>query len=137
MGNTLTKEIVQAVADIKKAILQSQHKVALGSNIELLSLYYGIGKYVSEHTRIDAWGTAAIDTISQQLRRELPGLHGFSATAIKRMRIFHEQWKDIVNRPLSVDDLQHSDSSINIALLANRPLLVSDLDIHEFWYSFM
>ena len=31
-------------------------------------------------------GTGAIETISQQLKAELPGLRGFSATSIKNMR---------------------------------------------------
>lgn len=90
-NNILSNEIKKAVTDIKSAILQSQRKVARNANAELLSLYYGIGKYVSEHTRTNTWGTNAIETISQQLVRELLGLRGFSATAIKRMRIFYEQ----------------------------------------------
>ena len=41
---------------------------------EQLSLYFGIGRYVSAHSRQEAWGTSGIDRISEQLRRELPGL---------------------------------------------------------------
>lgn len=131
-NNILSNEIKKAVTDIKSAILQSQRKVARNANAELLSLYYGIGKYVSEHTRTNTWGTNAIETISQQLVRELPGLRGFSATAIKRMRIFYEQWSSELNRPLSVDDLQHAEDGPDTTILANRPLLVNDLDVHEF-----
>lgn len=58
------------------------------------SEYYGIGKYVSDNTRTGAWGTGAIETISEQLRRELPGLRGFSPASIKKMRIFYEQWSN-------------------------------------------
>lgn len=131
-NNILSNEIKKAVTDIKSAILQSQRKVARNANAELLSLYYGIGKYVSEHTRTNTWGTNAIETISQQLVRELPGLRGFSATAIKRMRIFYEQWSSELNRPLPVDDLQHAEDGPDTTILANRPLLVNDLDVHEF-----
>ena len=64
-------------------------------NQEQLSLYYGIGRYVSEHSRKGYWGTAAIANISKQLKAELPGLKGFSEENIKLMRRFHEAWKDI------------------------------------------
>ena len=95
---------------IKNAILTSQHKVVKSANAEMLSLYYGIGRYVSIKTRKDAWGTNAIETISNQLQKELPGLHGFSTTNMKYMRGFYESWCDIINRQPSADDLNNSES---------------------------
>ena len=115
------------VQAIKAAILKSQHKVASEANRELLSLYYGIGRYVSEHTRKGVWGTGAIDFISQQLQKELPGLRGFSASAIKRMRTFYEGW-EILNRPLAVDDLKDNSEIIDTQSLAIRPQAVDELD---------
>lgn len=50
----LSKDIRKAIADIKAAILQSQYRVAQAANVEMLSLYYGIGRYVSENTRTNA-----------------------------------------------------------------------------------
>ena len=58
-----------------------------------LSLYFGVGLYVSANSRKGTWGTGAIDAISEQLRRELPGLHGFSAQSIRNMRQFAEFWQ--------------------------------------------
>ena len=40
-----------AVAVIKSAVEQSRYRALQASNAEMLSLYYGIGKYVSENTR--------------------------------------------------------------------------------------
>ena len=71
---------------------------------EQLSLYFGIGGYVSANSREGTWGTGAIERISEQLRRELPGLRGFSASSIKDMRAFYEYWCQYINRqPLAVD----------------------------------
>ena len=84
----------EAVKVIKEAILQSQYRAASIVNKEQLSLYYGIGKYVSENSRNGFWGKGAIETISEQLQRELPGLRGFSAANIKFMRQFYETWCD-------------------------------------------
>ena len=79
-----------AVNTIKNAILRSKYQAAKLINREMLSLYYGIGKYVSENSREGFWGTGAIKTISERLRKELPGLRGFSETSIKKMRQFYE-----------------------------------------------
>lgn len=85
---------VQATKAIKDAILSSRYRAASYVNKEQLSLYYGIGRYVSENSREGFWGKGAIETISQQLQKELPGLRGFSAANIKFMRQFYETWCD-------------------------------------------
>ena len=89
------EDIRNAVQLIKSAILQGQARAIQMVNQEQLSLYYGIGRYVSEHSRKGYWGTGAIGTISKQLKSELPGLKGFSEENIKLMRRFYEAWKDI------------------------------------------
>lgn len=101
--NEVTSDIRQAVSDIKTAILQGQYEAAKGVNRIQLTVYFGIGKYVSQRTRKGMWGTGALETISEQLRRELPGLRGYSATNLKKMRMFYEAWKLL--------DLNSSDTS--------------------------
>lgn len=81
-----------AVRAIKQAILQSQYEAAKGVNSQQLALYYSIGGYISANTRGGTWGTGAIEAISSQLQKELPGLRGFSATSLKYMRLFYEAW---------------------------------------------
>ena len=82
-----------AVQQMKTAILKSRYVAASLVNKELLKLYFGIGQYVSFHSRNKNWGKGAIDTISSQLQQELHGLRGFSATNIRNMRIFYEEWE--------------------------------------------
>ena len=95
-----------AVKVIKEAILRSQYRAASHVNKEQLSLYYGIGRYVSENSRVGFWGKSAIETISRQLQKELPGLRGFSPSNIKNMRQFYEEWYLIINRQPSAGDLK-------------------------------
>lgn len=85
-----------AIQTIKEAILRSQYQAAKLVNREMLSLYYGIGRYISANSREGFWGTGAIKTISERLRKELPGLKGFSQTNLKYMRIFYEEWSPII-----------------------------------------
>ena len=105
-----------AVSIIKQAILQSQYRAAKLVNGEQLSLYFGIGCYVSVNSRKGTWGTGAIDRISEQLRKELPGLRGFSASSIKDMRSFYEYWQQFINRRPSAVDLQLSGDSCKVLL---------------------
>ena len=110
-------EVRSAVRLIKAAILQSQARAIQMVNQEQLSLYYGIGRYVSEHSRKGYWGTGAIGTISKQLKSELPGLKGFSEENIKLMRRFYEAWKDIETNSVvgttEITDFNNSDLSAN------------------------
>ena len=121
--NSLSTEIRGAVQTIKAAILTSQAKAAQMINHEQLSLYYGIGRYVSEHTRGKHWGGGAIDSISQQLKFELPGLRGFSAENIKLMRRFYETWKDLeinsVDETTELNTAQSDSESIRQLRLTN------------------
>ncbi len=97
----IDKEIVQtdyakAITDIKSAVLQSRYRAASLANRELLLLYFSICEYISDNTRNKNWGKGAINIISDRLQQELPGLSGFSATNLKNMRIFYEEWKEYI-----------------------------------------
>ncbi len=132
----ISTKYTEAVQLIKSAILQNQLEAAKAVNRQMLALYYGVGKYVSENTRNGAWGTGAIEAISEQLRRELPGLRGFGVTNIKMMRIFYEQWSEVLNRQPLADDLKPTDNKddlpIKALLSANRQPSADELD----WYDF-
>lgn len=127
----------EAVQQIKSAILQSQLEATKAVNRQMLALYYGIGKFVSDNTRKDVWGTGAIEAISEQLRRELPGLRGFGVSNIKNMRQFYELWKDVLNRQPLAGDLQDVDNEeilpTHALLMLNRQPMADDLDVHDFF----
>lgn len=128
------KEIyTSAVSQIKQAILSSQYQAAKGVNAIQLSLYYGIGKYVSDNTRQGVWGTGAIASISERLQKELPGLRGFGEANIKFMRQFYETWHEVIDKSLiAVSDLQNAESTGN-TIIVNSLTAFSELsDIQEF-----
>lgn len=127
---------LQAVQQIKTAILKSRYVAAAFANKELLKLYFGIGQYVSFHSRNKNWGKGAIDSISNLLQHELHGLRGFSATNIKNMRLFYEGWEFM--QPFLVDVkeplFQFSEKELNQQLPSaelkntNRQLPTDDLN---------
>ena len=129
---------VEAVRVIKEAILRSQYRAASSANKEQLSLYYGIGCYVSKNSREGFWGKGAIEAISQQLQKELPGLRGFSATNIKNMRSFYEEWSPVINRQPMADENRTlttvSDSELNeqMLLMEIRQPMADEFNWSEF-----
>ena len=105
----------EAVQIIKTAILQSRTKAASFVNKEILSLYYNIGEYVSLNSRNGYWGQGAIEYISTHLQKELPGLRGFSASNIKSMRMFYEEWHcEISNSPIVTGEFEAIDNELII-----------------------
>lgn len=141
--NSITNDIRNAVKVIKTAILQSQYSAAKSVNREQLSLYFGIGRYVSENSRKGFWGTGAIESISEQLQKELPGLRGFGVSSMKYMRQFYEEWGEfLIRQPLAGELPKASNNSpekvnidtvdYNLLIPSNRQPLAGDLDFEEF-----
>lgn len=105
-------KLASAVQVIKDAILQSQQRALCAVNQEQLALYYGIGRYISANTRTKNWGKGFIDGISEQLRKELPGLRGFSAPSLRKMRTFYEEWRMLSdNSFVETNKLPNNDSN--------------------------
>ena len=125
-------DLRQAVTDIKTAILQGQYEASKGVNRIQLAVYFGIGKYISQHTRKGVWGTGALVAISEQLRRELPGLRGYSATQMREMRLFYEAWIILdANSSVATDELENS-TIANVEIEAvNSSVATDELQIAE------
>ena len=117
-----------AVQTIKDAILRSQYQAAKLVNREMLSLYYGIGRYISANSRDGFWGTGAIKAISERLRKEMPGLKGFSQTNLKYMRIFYEEWSPFIEPKLSKSSAVADEIETDSLLPVKSSATVDDLE---------
>lgn len=85
----------QTIKELKSLILASRYRAAALANKELLSLYVAVGKLITEKVKQEKWGAKVLEQVSLDLQKELPGLRGFSATNLKRMRTFYEAWTDV------------------------------------------
>jgi predicted nuclease of restriction endonuclease-like (RecB) superfamily len=83
---------IDFIRQLKQQILASRYIVAKIANAESLKLYYDIGKAIDLQAKEENWGSKVLDTISQRLQQELPGLRGFSASNLKKMRLFYKAW---------------------------------------------
>ena len=135
----MNQELTTAVEAIKTAILQSQYQAAKETNRIQLILYYGIGRYLSSKKGTKTWGTSVLETISSQLRKELPGLRGFSATSLKKMRLFYENWNFLEDSNSSVmtdelpEKLNSSDASDELtAIIPIADFKLSGINLADF-----
>ena len=135
----MDQELTTAVETIKTAILQSQYQAAKETSRVQLILYYGIGRYLSSKKGKKTWGTSVLETISSQLRKELPGLRGFSATSLKKMRLFYENWYFLEDSNSSVmtdelpDKTNSSDASDElISIIPIADFKLSGINLADF-----
>ena len=85
----LDKSIIQ---ELKNTILKSRYQATRLVNKELIVLYFNIGKKINDTASKETWGSKVLSQISAELQNELPGLRGFSAGNLKKMRVFTAFW---------------------------------------------
>ncbi len=87
-----TKEFKNFVKDIKNRILEAQYEALKAVNKELLHLYWGIGKMIVEKQDESGWGKAVVQSLSNDLQKEFPGVAGFSSQNLWYMRQFYVEY---------------------------------------------
>lgn len=94
----------QWLAELKLKIRKSQLKASIKVNTELLSLYWDIGKELSQRQAISNWGDRIISQLAKDLLNEFPGVKGFSPTNLKYIRRWYQFYNSIGQQP--VDQLK-------------------------------
>ena len=117
--NTMNQELITAIEAIKTAILQSQYQADKETTRVQLILYYGIGRYLSSKKGKKTWGTSVLETISAQLRKDLPGLRGFSASNLKNMQQFYDNWAFL-------EDSNSTDASVELLAVSSNSTVITD-----------
>lgn len=80
------------IKQLKQRILTSRYLVAKMANAASLRLYFTIGHDLDREIEQNNWGDKVLDAVAARLQEELPGLRGFSASNIRKMRIFYQAW---------------------------------------------
>lgn len=80
--------------EIKERIRVAKIRAALAVNRELVTLYWDIGRLIVERQHAEGWGAATVNRLAQDLQTEFPGVAGFSAGNVRRMRAFYRAWSE-------------------------------------------
>jgi len=94
MKEILNNEYKTFLSDIKERIHKAQYNALKQVNRILLDLYWEIGKSIVEKQKQYGWGKAIVETLSKDLRNEFPGLQGYSADNLWRMRKFYLHYQE-------------------------------------------
>jgi predicted nuclease of restriction endonuclease-like (RecB) superfamily len=104
---------IQFIKELKQQILATRYQAAKLANAEMLKLYYNIGMALEKKFEREKWGSKILDRISDQLQQELPGLRGFSARSMSKMRGFYQAWNfEQENLPSSTAEIKNTQNSI-------------------------
>jgi hypothetical protein len=76
--------------EIKNRIRSAQYAALRAVNRELIELYWDIGRLIVERQAGQTWGRAVVQNLAKDLQLEFPGVAGFSAPNLYKMRQFYE-----------------------------------------------
>ena len=79
--------------DILTCIQQSRYRALQAVNTELLDLYWRIGDEISHRVQDEGWGQRTVADLAAWIQTQEPGLRGFSASNLWRMRQFAELYR--------------------------------------------
>ncbi len=87
-----TKNYANLLKEIKTRITQAQYEALKTVNKTLLGLYWDIGKVIIERQQVEGWGKSVVEQLAYDLQIDFPGIKGFSAPNLWRMRLFYETY---------------------------------------------
>jgi predicted nuclease of restriction endonuclease-like (RecB) superfamily len=80
--------------EILTLIQSARQRAYQAVNLELIDLYWQVGRTISRKIEAAEWGDGVVDQLAAYLGRTQPGLKGFSRQNIFRMRQFYETYHD-------------------------------------------
>src|SRR6185437_9126634 len=81
------------LGEIKERIRSAQYAALRAVNRELIELYWDIGKLIVERQAGETWGRGVVQNLAKDLQLEFPGVSGFSAPNLYKMRQFYEAYR--------------------------------------------
>src|SRR3954470_9251583 len=79
--------------EIKARIRSAQYAALRAVNRELIELYWDIGRLIVERQAGETWGRSVVQNLAKDLQAEFPGVAGFSAPNLYKMRHFYEAYR--------------------------------------------
>lgn len=96
----LEQSQIQFITEIKERVRAAQYEALKAVNIQLIDLYWELGKAISEK-QTEGWGKAIVPTLSKELQIEFPKMTGFSTTNLWYMvQFYNEYHRDVNLQPL-------------------------------------
>ncbi|MFZ2224594.1 MAG: PDDEXK nuclease domain-containing protein [Candidatus Deferrimicrobium sp.] len=80
------------LTEIKERVRSAQYEALRKVNKELVALYWDIGGMIVARQEEEGWGKSVVERLAMDLQQEFPGVGGFSASNLWRMKLFFETY---------------------------------------------
>lgn len=90
------------LTEIKERVRRAQLRAHLAVSRELVALYWQIGRGIVLRQKHEGWGKSVIERLAADIQKEFPGIEGFSARNVWRMRGFYVAYPNVEFLPPSV-----------------------------------
>ncbi len=94
MKNTIGKEYIKFLNEIKSRIVTARIQAIRSVNKELIKLYWDIGRIIVDRQKKYKWGDNIVEALACDLKEAFPQAHGFSERNVWNMRRFYEEYKN-------------------------------------------
>ncbi len=88
----LPPEYPRFLSEIKERIRTAQYAALKAVNTNLVALYWDLGRMIVERLEQAAWGKSVVEHLSVDLRREFPGVAGYSVQNLWYMSQFFREY---------------------------------------------
>lgn len=86
MSDLIPADYAALLGGIKERIRSAQYEALRAVNRRLIALYWDIGRLIAERQQQESWGKSVVERLARDLQAEFPGIQGFSARNLWRMR---------------------------------------------------
>ena len=125
-GSSHKNDYNHFLQDVLTKIQQARYEMLMSASKQTLLLYWDIGKMVSEKMQNAGWGKSIVEQLAKDLQTEFPGIRGFSARNIWRMKMFAEFYAQFKISATAVAEIQ-SDKNSATAVALNVATTVAEL----------
>lgn len=91
---TLAEDYTNLLIEVKQRIRSAQYEALKAVNKQLIALYWDIGRTIVTRQEGTSWGKSVVQQLAKDLQAEFPGISGFSAANLWRMRLFYESYAE-------------------------------------------
>ena len=79
--------------DIMRRIRSAQYEAMRAVNKEMISLYWDIGRQITERQQELGWGNSVVENLSKDIQKEFPGIQGFGVSNLRDMARFYSEYQ--------------------------------------------
>jgi predicted nuclease of restriction endonuclease-like (RecB) superfamily len=92
MSNSISDDYTHLLMEVQQRIRSAQYEALKAVNREMINLYWDIGQMIVIKQKNAIWGKSVVEKLAKDLQAEFPGISGFSAANLWRMRLLYESY---------------------------------------------